>query len=172
MKHLILKIIACFCSIGTSNAQVTISTSDLNGTKWQLQKRYAERSKEFYEYKDGLIIWNWDNGDCFVYQYYLSETIPTKFDSSKVGKSTKGRYLIRYNPIEKNFFCLSIQEFSKSQKIMTLKLEDKDIIGTSNTSTYKLITNLNRSEIKVQQSRPNTRNNNNKSSRDPIEAIR
>ena len=149
MKHIIFLICTLFACTFTSKAQVRVSTRDLNGTKWQLQKRYAERSKEFYEYKDGLIIWNWDNGDCFVYHYYLSETIPTKFDSSKVGKSTKGRYLIRYNPIEKNFFCLSIQEFSKSQKIMTLKLEDKDIIGTSNTSTYKLITNLNRSEIKV-----------------------
>lgn len=149
MKHIIFLICTLFACTVTSKAQVRVSTRDLNGTKWQLQKHYAERSKEFYEYKDGLIIWNWDDGDCFVYQYYLSETIPTKFDSSKVGKSTKGRYLIRYNPIEKNFFCLSILEFSKSQKIMTLKLEDKDIIGTSNTSTYKLITNLNRSEIKV-----------------------
>ena len=108
------KILSVFCMlIACTNmafGQVTISTSDLIGTKWQLTDTDDTRSKPFYEFALKSALWHCSDGTTFSYPYYLSASIPTAFDSTKVGKKTKGCYYIEYNP-KMNNFLLCHQEF-------------------------------------------------------------
>lgn len=135
MKLIISIICAIFACINTTNAQVVISTSDLDGTKWQLAKQYDDYSNVYYEYSQGKKIWHQSDGDTFTYSYYLSDTIPTTFDFSKVGVSTKGCYYVQYNPALDYFSCKTILYFSKYEGKMILGLAR----DSSTTSTFILI---------------------------------
>jgi len=112
--------------------EVSISTSDLNGTKWQSEIRYTKQSKDYYEYTQDTQIWHHDDGGTFSYPYYLTDTIPTKFDYSKVGTTTKGRYYVEINPKWGDLYCEPIHYFNKEEGLMILGghvylMKDKDI---------------------------------------------
>lgn len=155
------------------NTQTTISTTDLTGTKWQTKAGYATRSSiEYYEYEDGQIIWHMEDGDANVYKYYLSETIPTKFDFSKVGTSTKGNYLVQYDPVLKVFSCFSIRSFSKPDQMMVLKYVTENENTELKATVYKQVSSSTlRSRGAIKASKGETAKNN-KNGRTPVEAIR
>ena len=132
MKHIIFLICTLFACTFTSNAQVRVSTRDLNGTKWQCLS-------SIYEYKNGKEIRHRKDGSSFTYQFYLSDQMPKAFDFSKVGKTTQGRYLLVYNPKLDSFFTYAILRFNKKEKIMTLRLDTKNVIGNSGPASFTLI---------------------------------
>ena len=83
------------------------STDQLVGTCWLLKTNAKNtktwmrfyRSTIFYdEIKDSEIIeersGNRISKSCYKTDYYISDHMPTKFDKSKVGKRTSGRYLV------------------------------------------------------------------------------
>lgn len=168
MKRLLFILTSLFACVIMMQAQVTISTSDLDGTIWEVcnafdtkeQKQSSiiptdvvpigERSskviatrptasddKEIFEYTQNTEIMRWGNGKSFTYSYYLTDTIPTQFDASKVGKRTKGKYYVQYNPIIKRFMVYSIQYFDKNSYVMTLKLESTNYTGTADSFILK-----------------------------------
>ena len=139
MKHLIFYICMIFAFVNTTKAQVTLSTSDLIGTKWQLARDYDDNSKVYYEYTDREMIWHRSDGNTLSYQYYLSNTIPTKFDYTKVGQSTKGCYLVKCHPQTGFIYYYSFKSFNKSEGTMILKLENDDVITSVNTLNYIMI---------------------------------
>ena len=84
------------------------STDQLVGTCWLLKTNAKNtktwmrfyRSTIFYdEIKDSEIIeersGNRISKSCYKMDYYISDHMPTKFDKSKVGKRTSGRYLVK-----------------------------------------------------------------------------
>ena len=86
-----------------SMAQVTVSTSQLNGTKWRVK---GSTSGSVYEYTLSQEIWRRKDGSFCTYPYYLTDTPITSyeysaFDYSKVGKKTKGRYYVTVNEVLK-----------------------------------------------------------------------
>ena len=135
-----------------------ISTSDLNNTIWQSEKDYSKRSMNYYEYVDGQLTWVFDDSDdCEVYQYYLSEIIPTRFDSSKVGKSTEGNYLVIYDSARHTFSSFYIQ---KAAKLILKPTTSASTSGfTFKGGTFKKVT---RHEIeqrnKINTSKPGAKN--------------
>ncbi len=128
MKHLISIICVLLGCINITKAQVVISTSDLIGTKWQTTKQYDDQSKVYYEYTQEKRIKHKSNGSTFASPYYLSNTIPAKFDYTKVGIITKGCYYVEINPKSGTIYCCSIERFDKTNKKMTLKYVDGDDI--------------------------------------------
>ena len=118
MKTLRIIIAALFMAISSSvMAQVTISTSQLNGTKWKIK---GTSSGSVYEYSTSQRIWHRNDGSSFTYLYYLTDTPITSyedsvFDYSKVGKQTSGRYIVILNPKQKVVYCVSIQSFDKTK---------------------------------------------------------
>ena len=115
-----------------SIAQVTVSTSQLNGTKWKIK---GSTSGSVYEYTRSQEIWRRKDGSFSPYPYYLTDTPITsyeysKFDYSKVGKNTKGRYIVSANEISKITYCVSIQSFDKTKGVFVLKLVTEGLIGT------------------------------------------
>ena len=116
-----------------SIAQVTVSTSQLNGTKWKIK---GDTSGDIDEYTRSQEIWRRKDGSFGTYPYYLTDTPITsyeysKFDYSKVGKNTKGRYIVSANEILKITYCVSIQSFDKTKGVFVVKLVTKGLIGTS-----------------------------------------
>ena len=116
--------------ISKINHEVTISSSQLIGTKCQYE--HDRKSKEYYEYKEGERIWHKEDGGSYSYPYYLTDTIPTKFDYSKVGTTTKGRYYVEINSKWEILYCHPIQYFNKEEGLMILDghvyiMKDKDI---------------------------------------------
>lgn len=137
------KIFSILCIIivyaNTAIAQVTISISELTGTKWQLTDVFNRHSSAYYEFTRNAFIWHREDGTTSSYPYYLSATIPTKFDFTKVGVSTKGCYYIEYNDKRNIFSCYAIICFNKSTGKMIHKRKiPEDVIGLSDTVTYIL----------------------------------
>lgn len=126
----------------TCVAQVTISTSQLNGTKWKIK---GTSSGSVYEYSTSQSIWHRNDGSSFTYLYYLTDTPITSyedsvFDYSKVGKQTSGRYIVTLNPKQKVVYCASIQSFDKTKGTFITKLVTKGLIGVGDgISTYEMV---------------------------------
>lgn len=158
MKKIIFILCAILTCVLNAQAQVVISTSDLDGTKWELVasnnlwpdlKLQSEASKEnnsrqtsqrkpYYEYTQGSMIWHKSDATTATFPYYLSDAIPTKFDHSRVGKSTKGCYYIEYNSKLDEFICYLILSFNKTEGTMVHKLENEEMVGDADTFTFKL----------------------------------
>ena len=125
-----------------SMAQVSISTSQLNGTKWKIK---GTSSGSVYEYSTSQRIWHRNDGSSFTYLYYLTDTPITSceysaFDNSKVGKQTKGRYIVTLNPKQKVVYCATIQSFDKKKGTFITKLVTKGLIGVGDgISTYEIV---------------------------------
>ena len=134
MKKVLSIICALLAYTNTAIAQVTISRSELVGTKWQPAEDYGCETCSDCEFTKEAFIVNGDRGGRIIHPYYLSNTIPAKFDSRKVGVSTKGCYFNEYLD-EKHFCCWAIQSFDKSKGKMVLELKSEPFIGPT-TSTY------------------------------------
>lgn len=161
----IYKIVRSSDNMTIEDTELTTSTSDLDGTTWQIDKEYSRGTKNYIECTNGQIIKHIQNDtDCIPYDYYLSETIPTKFDSSKVGKSTKGHYMIQYDSEKKAFFCFAIQ---KTVRLTLTPINNKSgssggVSGSFKHVPYEEI--LDRS--KINDSKPGS------GKKRPVEAIR
>ena len=143
MKTLRIIIAALLMAISSSAvAQVTVSTSQLNGTKWKIK---GTSSGSVYEYSTSQEIWHRNDGSSFTYLYYLTDTPITSceysaFDNSKVGKQTKGRYIVTLNPKQKVVYCASIQSFDKKKGTFITKLVTKGLIGVGDgISKYEMV---------------------------------
>ena len=135
MKKVILVLCVIFACANTAIAQVTVSRSDLVGTKWQLDNAYYNHSSEYYEFTKKAFIWHCDDGTTVSYPFYLSNKIPDKFDSKKVGVTTNGCYLNKYLD-EKHFCCYAITIFDKSKGKMVLELKNEKFIGPNKPITF------------------------------------
>ena len=139
MKQLIFIICTLFAFVNTTKAQITVSSSDLVGTKWQLDFQYDENSKVYYEYTDKEIIWHKSDGSTFSYPYYLSDTIPTNFDYTKVGQPTKGCYFVKCHPQTGFIFCYSFKSLKKTDGTIIQRLESKGVITSADTYNFIMI---------------------------------
>ena len=143
MKTLRIIIAALFMAISSSAvAQQTISISELVNTKWRVENNWIS---DYEEYTLTEIIWKGKDGSFFKYPYYLTDTPVTShdksaFDNSKVGKQTKGRYIVTLNPKQKVVYCASIQSFDKKKGTFITKLVTKGLIGVEDgISTYEIV---------------------------------
>lgn len=125
-----------------STAQVSISTSQLNGTKWKIK---GSTSGSFDQYTTSQIIWHRRDSTFSVYPYYLTDTPITSyeysgFDHSKVGRETSGRYIVTLNTKRRVVYCSSIQSFDKTRGTFIIKLVTKGLIGIGDgISTYEIV---------------------------------
>ena len=137
-KSILLSIFLAMTSM--CMAQVRISTSDLNGTKWR--DKHTPRGYDAYTAEKE--IWYDEKGKSHPSPYYLTDT-PVKspersaFDCSKVGKGTTGCYLVTMNEKMGTTYCYRIRYFDKEEGIMEMKLITDRIIGWHNVIVYTLI---------------------------------
>lgn len=139
-KYIIISILFCasYC-----NAQVSISLSMLNGTKWTID--YEEKVgtdttlylNSFTQFSAYLPLIK--KRAKFRTPYYLTDSIPRTFDSSKVGKSQHGCYIVKYNDKIDVMTIFQIQEFDlKKGKMVLYNPRTKDAFRDG-TIKYRLI---------------------------------
>ena len=137
MKKVLLTICAILICANAIVAQVTISRSELVGTKWQISTVYERHESAYYEFTKEKFIWHCNDGTTVPYPFYLSNTIPEKFEYTKVGVSINGCYLNQEFD-EKHFCCYAILSFDKSKGIMVLYLKNQKFIGPDDPVTFIL----------------------------------
>ena len=98
-----------------------IATSELNGTKWKEISPtydYCERGMTFTMDTRTTSTKFYKTGKEFncPLKYYISSSIPETFDSTRIGKSRRGTYIIQF--VDNKVFWFKIVELSNT--IMTL----------------------------------------------------
>jgi len=116
MKSSLLIALAYLLSMGCHAQKVT--TSELNGTKWKLVSPvdgYSERGM-FFTMDARTTTVNFlrlNKAFKLPLKYYISSSIPQKFDSSQIGKNRKGSYIIQL--VDDAVFWFKIVEFSSTK---------------------------------------------------------
>lgn len=128
-----------------SNAQVTVSTSQLNGTEWQQESicvngRIAKDSTiittikfDMTSYVNSAYFSRINKNSCLQYPYYISDKEPsyTYFDSSKVGVNNVGKYIVYYNDKLNEVLYETIISFNDDEMVLFHKaLDDYDVYVT------------------------------------------
>ena len=88
----------CVVFISNSYAQQTFQQSDLVGKKW----KHEYYSKAFWKVSKNKAFLRNESLFLIFFKYYLSDSIDTVFDKSKVGKNTQGKYIIIKFPFTKD----------------------------------------------------------------------
>ena len=139
MKKILLTFYVLMACANMAFGQVTISTSDLIGTKWQLLENYESHSSAYYEFTKDALIWHCNDGDTISYPYYITNAKPEKFLMTKVGVIANGGYFAKHidNGI---FYCYAIIRFDKTAgKMVHKRVYPTKVIGLTDTFTYILM---------------------------------
>ena len=151
MNRIKLLIVVLFATI-LCNAQVTVSTSQLNGTEWELVSRTI-LNEELYPdegdvttvtftmsaYCDSCYYGLIDMDRVLRYSYYISNTIPsyTYFDNTKVGVNSIGKYIVEYNDIRNEVDYYTILSFNNDEMLLFHKAKEGTIPGYDVYVKYK-----------------------------------
>jgi len=123
-------ILATLCS-----AQQYISSSSLVGTKWLHVNQVSEKKafKFYYTFtRRNMTTQNVEDPRGIRYTYYLTDKIPQSYDKSKVGKPSKGCYLVEYNEIAEEMTYHTIKSFNrKTGRLILYRNYDPKRIGSS-----------------------------------------
>jgi len=99
MKRIIVFFIFLYCLY--SNAQVPVYLSQLKNTSWKVTGGLDDTNM-IYSFSDKEIYWYSISGSNktleYTYLYYLTDNVPQSYDSTLVGKSSSGCYIVKYNP--------------------------------------------------------------------------
>lgn len=127
-----------------SNAQVTVSTSQLNGTEWQLVSRTISGETLYPEdgdvttvkynmssYSDSCYYGMIEMDRVFQRPYYISDTEPsyTYFDRSKVGVNATGKYIVDYNDKINEVDYWTVISFNTDEMVLFHKAKEGYIPG-------------------------------------------
>ena len=137
----IFAILVCIFCIQTMSAQATLSINFLKSAKWMIIKEGVEEGT-----KDTTVI-SFDNKKMYTsthyhffhpirkevvdktlkidHAYYLSDVIPSNYDSTKAGKATNGKYITFHNVTSKyedpnGYSTFEITRSSNSEIVLTL----------------------------------------------------
>lgn len=126
-------------------AQVEVNLSQINGTTWYrsnsngyscsqtyTKKQISRHSTFIYMDRCGKQKTKEYNGKI---DFYLSNAFPTTFDHSKVGVSSKGKYIIEKS--NNGFYCFKILVFSNKKMVLIREIRKSDnVIGQPEPFVY------------------------------------
>ena len=107
-----------------------IATSELNGTKWKEISPtydYCERGMTFTMDTRTTSTKFYKTGKEFncPLKYYISSSIPETFDSTRIGKSRRGTYIIQF--VDNKVFWFKIVDISSTKITLLSKLGDTTV---------------------------------------------
>ena len=107
-----------------------IATSELNGTKWKEISPtydYCERGMTFTMDTRTTSTKFYKTGKEFncPLKYYISSSIPETFDSTQIGKSRRGTYIIQF--VDNKLFWFKIVDISSTKITLLSKLGDTTV---------------------------------------------
>ena len=107
-----------------------IATSELNGTKWKEISPtydYCERGMAFTMDTRTTSTKFYKTGKEFncPLKYYISSSIPETFDSTQIGKSRRGTYIIQF--VDNKVFWFKIVDISSTKITLLSTLGDTTV---------------------------------------------
>ena len=124
-------------------AQVSVSTSQLNGTKWQMTNPVFDEEEVVVSFTASIMT-DKDHypKDDYVselkFKYYLSSSVPVVFEQSLVGKESKGSFIVYYNHKQNKTSYYQIMTFTPDKLVLLVKGTPNSIGGGEDISfTYK-----------------------------------
>lgn len=113
-----------FCTV-SCYSQVSVSLKELSGTKWKIVDTEDELILHITEYtnsytKTTTTFKTIGRESSVQNKYYLSDYIPSSFEHSRVGKSTRGKYMVLYNSVLNTFAYVVIKQFDSKRGMMVI----------------------------------------------------
>lgn len=133
---LLMSALMFFCNV---NAQV--AAFQLVGTKWEMIGEEGDETVASWSFSKSEItkdVLFKPSGKTYrnKFKYYISNNIPSTFNSDLVGKGTSGKYLVVYNHKIQRYDWYIIQSIDQSTGDMYLVRERKEgEIGNKNLIT-------------------------------------
>ena len=126
-RKIVLMILFAFVNLCFAQ---TVSTSELNGTKWKEISPtydYCERGMTFTMDTRTTSTKFYKTGKEFncPLKYYISSSIPETFDSTRIGKSRRGTYIIQF--VDNKVFWFKIVDISSTKITLLSKLGDTTV---------------------------------------------
>ena len=114
--------IAFICSL-YCKGQVHVNLSQLRNTSWKVVGG-LQATNIVYSFSDKEILWYSISKNTkslnFKYRYYITTTVPQKYDSTLVGNPFKGCYIVKYNPKMDEYIYYIVKYFNVDKGTMTL----------------------------------------------------
>ena len=149
LKSLLL--IASFLATTMCNAQVQISTKQLDITKWEIVLRTIMGKEEIpnrvntwdfnmSSYSSSMYLPTLKKTSIWLFQYYVSDIEPCdySFDKSNVGVNYEGKYIVVYNKKTDEVDYYTVMSFTDDEMVLFRKAKKEQ----AQTLTYILLLNV------------------------------
>ena len=150
LKSLLL--IASFLATTMCNAQVQISTKQLDNTKWEIVLRTIMGKEEIpnrvntwdfnmSSYSSSMYLPTLKKTSIWLFQYYVSDIEPCdySFDKSNVGVNYEGKYIVVYNKKTDEVDYYTVMSFTDEEMVLFRKAKKDQVPNLDVYITFKRV---------------------------------
>ena len=147
-----LLFIASLFATTMCNAQVQISTDQLDDSRWDVVLRTIRNKKEIpnrvntwifnmSSYSDSTYFSVLDKSSVIQHPYYMSDIEPCdySFDKSKVGVNAKGKYIVFYNEKCDEVDYYTVMSFTDDKMVLFRKAKKDQVPNLDVYITFKRV---------------------------------
>ena len=153
LKSLLL--IASFLATTMCNAQVQISTKQLDNTKWEIVLRTIMGKEEIpnrvntwdfnmSSYSSSMYLPTLKKTSIWLFQYYVSDIEPCdySFDKSNVGVNYEGKYIVVYNEKTDEVDYYTVMSFTDDEMVLFRKAKKEQVPNLDVYITFKRVNDM------------------------------
>lgn len=153
LKSLLL--IASFLATTMCNAQVQISTKQLDNTKWEIVLRTIMGKEEIpnrvntwdfnmSSYSSSMYLPTLKKTSIWLFQYYVSDIEPCdySFDKSNVGVNYEGKYIVVYNKKTDEVDYYTVMSFTDDEMVLFRKAKKEQVPNLDVYITFKRVNDM------------------------------
>lgn len=153
LKSLLL--IASFLATTMCNAQVQISTKQLDNTQWEIVLRTIMGKEEIpnrvntwdfnmSSYSSSMYLPTLKKTSIWLFQYYVSDIEPCdySFDKSNVGVNREGKYIVVYNKKTDEVDYYTVMSFTDDEMVLFRKAKKEQVPNLDVYITFKRVNDM------------------------------
>jgi hypothetical protein len=153
LKSLLL--IASFLATTMCNAQVQISTKQLDNTQWEIVLRTIMGKEEIpnrvntwdfnmSSYSSSMYLPTLKKTSIWLFQYYVSDIEPCdySFDKSNVGVNYEGKYIVVYNKKTDEVDYYTVMSFTDDEMVLFRKAKKEQVPNLDVYITFKRVNDM------------------------------
>ena len=153
LKSILL--IASFLATTMCNAQVQISTKQLDNTKWEIVLRTIMGKEEIpnrvntwdfnmSSYSSSMYLPTLKKTSIWLFQYYVSDIEPCdySFDKSNVGVNYEGKYIVVYNKKTDEVDYYTVMSFTDDEMVLFRKAKKEQVPNLDVYITFKRVNDM------------------------------
>lgn len=153
LKSILL--IASFLATTMCNAQVQISTKQLDNTQWEIVLRTIMGKEEIpnrvntwdfnmSSYSSSMYLPTLKKTSIWLFQYYVSDIEPCdySFDKSNVGVNHEGKYIVVYNKKTDEVDYYTVMSFTDDEMVLFRKAKKEQVPNLDVYITFKRVNDM------------------------------